>query len=112
MLSLLMERAGWRVFNLGVDLPVREYLAAVDRWHPDALALSFVLSRNIKKRFQELREIRSLPVFVGGRSILNYQGLARRHGLIPLPGAINVAVRQLLDEYQRWADGHAPRSAS
>lgn len=112
MLSLLMERTGWRVLNLGVDLPIREYFAAVDHWHPDALALSFVLSRNIKKRFQELREFRCLPVFVGGRSILNYQGLARRHGLIPLPGPVTLAVEQLLGEFERWVEAHAPRSAS
>jgi methanogenic corrinoid protein MtbC1 len=112
MLSLLMERTGWRVLNLGADLPVREYFAAVDHWHPDALALSFVLSRNIKKRFQELREFRALPVFVGGRSILNYQGLARRHGLIPLPGPVTSAVQQLQSEFERWIEAHAPRPAS
>jgi DNA-binding transcriptional MerR regulator len=112
MLNVLLEHHEWRVFNLGVDLPTREYLAAIKHWNPDALALSFVLSRNIKKRFQELSQIRGLPIFVGGRSILNYQGLARRHGLIPLPGPLVVAVAQLRDEYDQWVEAHKPRSAS
>ena len=110
MLSLVLERAGWRVINLGVDIPVREYLAAVNQWRPDALGLSFVLSRNIKKRFQELLQIRGLPIFVGGRSILNYQGLARQHGLIPLPGPIVTKVAQLHIEYEQWVTSHQPRS--
>ena len=102
LLHLLLEQAGWRVVNLGVDLPIREYVKAVARWSPDALGLSFVLSRNIKKRFQELDEVRGRPIFVGGRSILNYQSLARRHGLIPLPGPIATASRQLGAEYEAW----------
>src|SRR5262249_9127513 len=57
MLTLLLERAGWRALNLGVDLPVREYQRAVEAWHPAALALSFVMSRNINKRFRELERI-------------------------------------------------------
>jgi len=92
MANLLMERRGWRVINLGVDLPVREYAKAVARIHPHALALSFVLSRNVNKRFEELSQIKDVPVFVGGRSILNYQSLARRYGLIPLPGSIESAI--------------------
>jgi DNA-binding transcriptional MerR regulator len=100
MLHLLLERDGWRVVNLGVVSPVREIRRAVETWHADALGLSFVLSRNIKKRFQELSQIQGPPIFVGGRSILNYQGLARRHGLIPLPGPIAVTIHQLRAEYQ------------
>jgi methanogenic corrinoid protein MtbC1 len=100
MLHMLLERIGWRVINLGVDLPVAEYAKAIDAWRPEALGLSFVLSRNIKKRFQELSQIRGLPIFVGGRSILNYQGLARRHGLIPLPGPLPTALPQLCSEFE------------
>jgi methanogenic corrinoid protein MtbC1 len=96
ILGALLELAGWRALLLGVDVPVRDYEEALARWHPDALGLSFVLSRNINKRFEELSRLRGAPIFVGGRSILNYQGLARRHGLVPLPGPAGVAVGQLL----------------
>jgi len=112
MLGLHLARSGWRVINLGADLPVREYQKAVEHWQPDALGLSFVLSRNIRKRFQELSQIRGLPIFVGGRSILNYQALARRHGLIPLPGPICISIRKLMTEFDRWNEKDAPRSAS
>jgi methanogenic corrinoid protein MtbC1 len=111
MVSLILEQAGWRTINLGVDLPVREYLGAIRQWHCDALALSFVLSRNIKKRFQELLQIRGLPVFVGGRSILNHQGLARRHGLIPVHGPVATAVPQLLVAYDQWVQTRRPGRA-
>lgn len=101
LLALLMEHAGCRALLVGADLPVREYQKAVELWTPDALCLSFVLSRNINKRFQELARIRDVPVFVGGRSILNYQGLARRNGLIPLPGSAAQAVEGFLRECAR-----------
>jgi MerR family transcriptional regulator, light-induced transcriptional regulator len=102
ILGLLLELAGWRALVLGVDLPVREYQKAIALWRPDALGLSFVLSRNINKRFQELEQIRDVPVFVGGRSILNYQGLARRYGLLPLPGPASQAIDQLVSQFDEW----------
>jgi DNA-binding transcriptional MerR regulator len=108
MLHLVLEKAGWRVLNMGVDLPVREYQKAVSAWRPEALGLSFVLSRNINKRFQELSQIRGLPIFVGGRSILNYQSLARRNGLIPIAGPITSAVSQLLSEFDEWTRSVSP----
>jgi MerR family transcriptional regulator, light-induced transcriptional regulator len=107
ILGLLLELAGWRALLLGVDIPVREYRNAIKLWRPDALGLSFVLSRNIKKRFQELEQISGLPIFVGGRSILNYQGLARRHGLLPLPGPATEAIGQFLAQFDEWSHRHA-----
>ncbi len=116
--NVLMERAGWRVINLGVDLPVAEYVRAVERFRPDALALSFVLSRNINKRFLELSTLCGMPVFVGGRSIVNYQGLARRCGLTPVPGVITVAIEEMSVEFataaaawlkRRSKNGDGPR---
>jgi DNA-binding transcriptional MerR regulator/methanogenic corrinoid protein MtbC1 len=104
---LLLERAGWRVINLGVDLPVSEFARAVAQFRPDALAVSLALSRNINKRFQELSKIRGVPVFVGGRSILNYQNLARRFGLIPVPGPATEAVGLLLQGFDAWAQRHS-----
>jgi len=106
--NMVMELRGWRVHNLGVDLPVREYVLAVQRLRPSALALSFILSRNIKKRFQELQEIRTVPVFVGGRSILNYQSVARTHGLIPLTGPILKSTEQLQAAFELWCHQHTP----
>ncbi|WP_165228451.1 MerR family transcriptional regulator [Aquisphaera insulae] len=108
ILNLVMELRGWRVFNLGTDLPVREFTTAIRDLRPSALALSFTLSRNIKKRFQELKGITEVPVFVGGRSIVNYQSLARAYGLIPLPGPIRDAAPELDAQYQQWLSRNSP----
>jgi DNA-binding transcriptional MerR regulator len=107
--NLAMVIRGWKVYNLGVDLPVSQYAGAVEKLRPSALALSFILSRNITKRFQELERIQTVPVFVGGRSILNYQSLARHHGLIPLIGPISKTADQLPIELDRW---HQERNRS
>ena len=102
ILNFILESPGWRVLNACVDLPVTEYEGTIQTWHPDALGLSFVLSRNINKRFAELARIREVPVFVGGRSILNYQSLARRHGLIPVAGSIGTGFARFQEEFESW----------
>ncbi len=109
MLSFLLELAGWRVQILGVDVPTEEVARAVRDWAPDAVCVSFVLSRNINKRFQELAGLRGVPVFVGGRSILNYQGLARRYGLRPIGGTGRECVVRLIAAMDTGA-GIAPPS--
>ncbi len=109
-LCAALEWAGWKAISLGADLPVREYQRAIDHWKPDALALSFTLSRNIKKRFAELASLRGAPIIVGGRSILNYQGLARRHGLIVLTGPALAIVNQLEDQSKEWKSSQASRA--
>jgi DNA-binding transcriptional MerR regulator len=100
--NLLLERAGWRVINLGADLAVAEFAKAVVRFRPDALALSFILSRNVNKRFEELSKITGVPIIVGGRSILNYQSLARRHGLIPVVCPVESAIAYIDAELALW----------
>lgn len=104
ILSLLLELSGWRAISLGADLPTHEYQKAIDARRPAAVCVSMVLSRSITKRFQELAALRGAPVFVGGRSVVNYRGLARRHGLIPLSGSAVRAVPELIREARSWAD--------
>jgi MerR family transcriptional regulator, light-induced transcriptional regulator len=111
ILCALLEMAGWRAIDLGVDLPVREYQRAVIRCAPDALGLSFVLSRNINKRFKELSQIQGAPIFVGGRSILNYQRLARKYGLTPVPGPGTAAVPMMIHLAAQWAEERGSRSS-
>jgi DNA-binding transcriptional MerR regulator len=98
IVSLILELLGWRALTLGVDLPAAEFQKAIDAWKPRALCLSFVLSRNINKRFNELKSVRGVPIYVGGRSILNYRSLAKKHGLRPLPGPGVSAVALLVQE--------------
>jgi methanogenic corrinoid protein MtbC1 len=100
MASVSLEASGWRAIPLGSDVPVEQIQMAVDRWKPNAIALSFVLSRNINKRFRELSRIQGVPVFVAGRSIVNHQGLARRYGLIPLVGSLRACTTHLISEVE------------
>ncbi len=95
MLGVHLERKGWRVHILGGELPVSAFKSALSRWQCHALGVSFVLSRNITKRFAEISSIRGVPVFVGGRSVLNHQRLARQYGLIPLCGPVGVSANEL-----------------
>jgi len=109
MLALALELGGWRALNLGADMPVGELQDAIHHWQPDAVGISLVLSRNIRKRFRELSELHGAPVFIGGRSALNYQGLARRCGLsVVLGPAIPGAVRFL--EKAESKHGTSPRN--
>ena len=107
LFSWMLEMTGWRALLLGPDIPIQVLEQAVHRWRPEAVGVSFVLSRNINKRFKELTRLSQVPVFVGGRSILNYQGLARRHGLIPLAGPANRVIRGFHQELGRWQQTHA-----
>ena len=100
MISTLLELAGWRAICLGSNVPAGDLQQAIDRWRPDAVGISFVLSRNTNKRFAELGKLRGSPVFIGGRSIVNHTCVARRHGLIPLPGRGDLAVRALIEEVE------------
>ncbi len=103
ILSVMLELSGWRALPLGVDVPVAELRKAAEAWRPDAIGVSFVLSRSINKRFRELATIPGMPIFVGGRSLMNHKTLARRHGLIPLTGAIGSALPQWLAEFPRMS---------
>jgi DNA-binding transcriptional MerR regulator len=100
VLATLLEQAGFRALMIGVDLPASELPAAVERWSPDALALSFVLSRGLNRRFGELRDLVPVPIYVGGRGILNHQRLARQNGLIPLVGPASETIGPLLDHLE------------
>ncbi len=103
MLSVLLEAAGWRALPMGTDLPTAEYQKAIDLWRPAAVCISFVMSRNVKRRFAELGGLSGAPVFVGGRSLVNYRGLAKRFGLQPLVGSATEVVPRLIKEAREWA---------
>jgi methanogenic corrinoid protein MtbC1 len=106
ILSFHLEVAGWRAIDLGSDLPTGELVRAVKAWSPEGVCVSFILSRNINKRFDELGQIQDVPVFVGGRSILNYQRLARNHGLVPISGQAKAAVAMVVDRLDAVSRNH------
>lgn len=102
LLCVGLELSGWRALPMGCDLSAAELARAIDAWRPDAVGVSFVLSRNINKRFRELSALREVPIFVGGRSLMNHKGLARRHGLIPMTGSVASVLPQWQAEFDRW----------
>lgn len=95
-----LELAGWRAMLLGPDLPSDEIAQAVRRLRPDAVLVSFALSRSVTSRFEELGRLATdpdgAPVFVGGRSVLNHRKLAREHNLVPITAPLDQIV-PLLD---------------
>jgi methanogenic corrinoid protein MtbC1 len=112
ILSIMLELAGWRAIMLGVDLPVVELRKAAEAWKPDAIGVSFVLSRSINKRFRELATISGVPVFVGGRSMMNHRALARSYGLIPLVGSITKSLPHWLEQFANRRRDNRGRDAS
>ena len=95
--SLVLQLHGWRVIYLGTDVPLAELPAAVGKWRPDVLCVSFPLARGIRRKFDVLKRIKGVPIVVGGRSIVDYQCLARQAGALPLVGNARFA----MDEFEK-----------
>ena len=108
--ALALELQGWRAIYLGPDLPIEQLRGAVTLWKPQATLLSFTLSRNLNTKFRELGDIHETPIFVGGRSIVNHQRLARSRGLIPLMVNATEMREPFLRELEIWTPGGRPSS--
>ena len=75
---MMMEGAGFEVIDLGINNPVEKYLAALDRYHPDILGMSALLTTTMgymKVVIDGLKEkgIRSDYVVLVGGAPLNEQ---------------------------------------
>ena len=94
LVGMMMESAGFKVINLGVDIPEETFIEAVKEHKPDILALSALLTTtmpNMKSVIDALKEegLRDkVKVIIGGAPIS--QGFADEIG----------------------ADGFAPEAAS
>ena len=78
LVSMMMEGAGFEVIDLGINNPVEKYLAALDRYHPDILGMSALLTTTMgymKVVIDGLKEkgIRSDYVVLVGGAPLNEQ---------------------------------------
>ncbi|ADV63522.1 regulatory protein MerR [Isosphaera pallida ATCC 43644] len=108
--AVALELQGWRAIYLGPDLPIDQLRGAVTLWKPQAALLSFTLSRNLNAKFRELGTIREIPIFVGGRSIVNHQRLARSRGLIPMLVNATEMRDPFLRELDLWTPSRPPCS--
>ncbi|HKJ40295.1 MAG TPA: corrinoid protein [Anaerolineales bacterium] len=72
LVGMMMEGAGFEVFDLGINNSVEEYMAAIDEHNPDILGMSALLTTTMpymRKVINELKEkgIRDdITVLVGG----------------------------------------------
>ena len=75
LLSLVLQARGYEVIDLGVDVPASDFLDAVDRYHPDVLCLSALLTTTVQameKTIEDLGTARlrsRLNIVVGGAAL-------------------------------------------
>lgn len=80
------EMAGWRVIQLGADLPIPDLVQAIDFYRADVLALSAVLRSQIGVLRQTIEAVRrsergrAVKILVGGRAFLDNADLAATLG--------------------------------
>ena len=82
LVAMMMEGAGFEVFDIGINNPVEEYLAALERHKPDILGMSALLTTTMPYMKvvidalteQKLRE--KYIVMVGGAPLNEEFGLA------------------------------------
>jgi methanogenic corrinoid protein MtbC1 len=84
-LGYLLELEGWRVFNLGADLPVDEIVGAASYFAVDLVMLSAAMSvelRTVRRVISALDEHAGLdaPVLVGGQAFTEGPDLWRAVG--------------------------------
>jgi dimethylamine corrinoid protein len=75
IVKVMMEAAGYEVVDLGRDVPVEDFLKAIDKERPDILALSSLMTTTMTLMADILKELekrnlrRGLKVIVGGAPV-------------------------------------------
>jgi methanogenic corrinoid protein MtbC1 len=92
------EMAGWRVIQLGPDMPIPDLAQAVDFYQPDLLALSVSLHTQLVTLTETIQAVRRGPrgavvkVLVGGRALTDATDLAQQFGADGYAADPNAAV--------------------
>lgn len=98
MVADVFEMAGWRVIQLGPDMPIPDLVQAVESYQPDLLALSVSLHPQLVTLAETIRAVRSGPhgagvkILVGGRALADAPDLARQLGADGYATDLNTAV--------------------
>lgn len=72
MVSMMLEGAGYKVFDVGIDVPVADFVKAVDEYKPDVLALSALLTTTMGEISEVIKMSKAdghhadLKILVGG----------------------------------------------
>lgn len=73
IVGLFFEGGGWKVIDIGVDVPAEKFLAAIEEYKPSAVGLSTLLTTTMASMGNIAREIKNrhpqLKVVVGGAPI-------------------------------------------
>lgn len=73
IVSLFFEGGGWKVIDLGVDVPAERFAAAIEQHHPSAVALSTLLTTTMASMERITRELKShypdVKLVVGGAPV-------------------------------------------
>jgi methanogenic corrinoid protein MtbC1 len=80
------EMAGWRVIQLGSDMPIPDLAQAVEFYQPDLLALSVSLHTQLVTLTETIQAVRRgqrgavVKILVGGRALADATDLAQQFG--------------------------------
>jgi 5-methyltetrahydrofolate--homocysteine methyltransferase len=72
LVAIMLQAAGHEVIDLGVDVPAEKFVEAVEKYHPDIVGMSALLTttaRYMKTVIDELERMglrRSLKIIIGG----------------------------------------------
>jgi 5-methyltetrahydrofolate--homocysteine methyltransferase len=72
LVAIMLQAAGHEVIDLGVDVPAEKFVEAVEKYHPDIVGMSALLTttaRYMKTVIDELERRglrRSLKILIGG----------------------------------------------
>jgi 5-methyltetrahydrofolate--homocysteine methyltransferase len=75
LVGMMLEGSGFEVVDLGIDVPVNKFVAAVEQYHPQFLAMSALLTTTMKQMKLVIDELeraglrQRVNVFVGGAPI-------------------------------------------
>lgn len=75
LLAMLLQATGYEVIDLGVDVSAGDFIAAVNKYRPDAICLSALLTTTVKAMIDTIGALKdahmrnSVAVIVGGAAV-------------------------------------------
>ena len=108
LFALAAHDAGFRVVLLGANVPFPETAAAAHRTRCDAVVISSTMTREAPEFYGQLSNLvsaTSRPVFVGGQVASAREKEIKAAGAVPLPMAIDPALRRVAAEIHSGRDG-------
>jgi 5-methyltetrahydrofolate--homocysteine methyltransferase len=75
MVGMMLQGAGYEVIDIGIDVPVTEFVAAVKKHRPDILGITAALTTTMGKIFEVITALKAqklrndMLVFVGGAPV-------------------------------------------